>query len=366
MTLTVLSVAFPFATVGPDAVGGAEQVLTALDDALVAGGHRSIVVAAGGSTTAGELVAIDRHDGTLDDAAWRAGHEQVRAAIRSVLERERVDLVHLHGVDCHRYLPPAGVPALATLHLPPDWYPIEVFRPARPDTWLQCVSESQRARCPASDRLVAVVPNGVPVERLTPLADCDGTPDVADDYAVALGRICPEKGFHLALEAARRAGAPLVLAGRVFEHSEHERYFAREIVPRLDHRRRFIGPVGLRHKRRLLSGARCLLVSSLVDETSSLVAMESLACGTPVVAFRVGALPEIVEHGRTGYLVDHADEMAEAIDAARDLDPAVCRAEATARFSAATMTRAYVALYRRLASGAPEAPDAPDAHGGAT
>src|SRR5207249_5576489 len=129
----------------------------------------------------------------------------------------------------------------------------------------------------------------------------------------ALGRICPEKGFHFALQAAKMARADLLLAGQVFPYASHVEYFESKIVPRLDERRQFVGPVGFHRKKRLLSKAKCLLVPSTVNETSSLVAMEALAAGTPVIAFPSGALPEIVEHGRTGYLVSDVKEMAQAI-----------------------------------------------------
>ena len=170
------------------------------------------------------------------------------------------------------------------------------------------------------------------------------------DYAAALGRICPEKGFHLALDAARTAGVSLLLAGAVFRYAAHEAYFAREIAPRLDHRRRFLGPLGFVAKRRLLGAARCLLVPSLVAETGSLVAMEALACGTPVIAFPNGALADVVEHGVTGFLVRDEHEMAEAIGQAGSLDREACRAAARERFSAARMVGQYLDLYRRLAS----------------
>ena len=119
--------------------------------------------------------------------------------------------------------------------------------------------------------------------------------------------------------------------------------------PRLDARRRFVGPVGFARKRRLLTAAQCLLVSSVVSETSSLVAREALACGTPVVGFAKGALPETIEHGRTGFLVDTVDEMAEAISHTRNLDPALCREAARQRFSLEAMAARYFALYERLA-----------------
>src|SRR5689334_2411765 len=124
------------------------------------------------------------------------------------------------------------------------------------------------------------------------------------------------------------------------------------MLTRLDRQRKFHGSVGMEQKRRLLTGARCLLAPSLVAETSSLVAMEALACGTPVVAFPAGALPEIVEHGRTGFIVENAHEMAQAIHLARAIDPRVCRRAARERFSAHRMTADYLARYERLARGA--------------
>jgi glycosyltransferase involved in cell wall biosynthesis len=164
-----------------------------------------------------------------------------------------------------------------------------------------------------------------------------------------LGRICPEKGQHLAIEAAKRADLGLLIAGEIFPYDEHERYFAEEIAPRLDAKRRFLGPIGFARKRRLLTAAQCLLIPSLVDETSSLVAREAAACGTAAIAFSRGALPATVEHGRTGFLVGDMEGMAEAIPAALHIDPRICRATARRRFSLETMTSRYLALYAGLA-----------------
>ncbi len=346
MSLTVLNVAFPFAPVGPDAVGGAEQVLSSLDQALVGAGHRSVVVACAGSSTAGTLVAVPRSHTLITDAERRRAHRRHLAAIERALRRWPIDLVHLHGLDFEAYLPPPGPPALVTLHLPPEWYPRTAFFPTRLDTFLHCVSASQRARCPPGAALLPEIANGVPVDALSARHARRG-------FALALGRICPEKGFHHALEAARRAGVALLLAGEVFRYGAHEAYFRREIAPRLDRQRRFIGRVGFARKRRLLSAARCVLIPSLAPETSSLVALEALACGTPVVAFPAGALPEIVEHGRTGFIVQDEAEMADAILATSRLDPADCRAVARRRFSLERMTGRYLALYQELVADAP-------------
>ncbi len=343
LTLTVLNVAFPLAPVREDTAGGAEQVLRLVDAGLVVRGHRSLVLAAEGSRVHGRLLAAPRPAGRLDRDAWCRAHEHYRAVLAPILERERVDVVHLHGVDFPSYLPPEGVPALATLHLPPSFYPAHAFHPGRPRTHLACVSESQRRACPESEAIVGVVPNGVPVERYAPRGR-------RRDLVAALGRICPEKGFHLALDAARRAGVECWVAGALYAFEEHVRYFERELRPRLDGRSRWVGSLDLAGKRRLLGRARCLLAPSLVPETSSLVAMEALACGTPVVAFPAGALAEIVEHGRTGFLVSSVEEMADAIAAADSLRAEDCRQAALDRFSGDAMVDRYVELYRRLAS----------------
>ena len=344
--LTILSVAYPLAPVSPNAVGGAEQVLARLDAALTQAGHRSLVVACEGSAVAGTLIATPRIDGPLDDDAKRRAAADHCAAIKAALARESaIDLIHLHGIDFHAYLPPPGPPALATLHLPPSWYPAEALRPARPRTYLHCVSESQRRACPPGVALLPTIENGVDVDAFASA----GQHAKRRRFALALGRICPEKGFHHALDAAKRAGAPLLLAGQVYPYAAHEAYFDAEIRPRLDAQRRFLGPVGFARKRLLLAAARCLLVPSLAPETSSLVAMEALASGTPVVAFPAGALPDIVEHGRTGFLVSDAAEMADAIAAAGSLDPEACRAAARTRFSLDRTVARYIALYEQLA-----------------
>ncbi|XXY53376.1 glycosyltransferase family 4 protein [Sorangium sp. So ce269] len=347
MSLTVLHVSYPLAPVGPDAVGGAEQVLSMLDEALSRGGHRSIVVAPEGSTCAGTLVATPAPPpgAVLDEAAREQAWRHHRSAIARALDRYPIDLVHLHGVDFDRYLPEPGVPVLATLHLPPSFYAPAVFRIERPRTFLHCVSATQRRACPPGARLLPEVPNGVRLEHYRPRRHKRG-------FAITLGRICPEKGYHVAVEASVRAGSPLLIAGQAFGYEEHTRYLREVLLPMLGGPgpvRRFLGPVGLARKRRLLAAARCLLVPSLVQETSSLVAMEALASGTPVIALRgAGALPEIVEHGRTGFLVDGAGEMAEAIARVDQLDPAECRRAAEERFSAATTAAAYIETYRRV------------------
>jgi glycosyltransferase involved in cell wall biosynthesis len=345
MNLTVLNVAYPLAPAGPDAVGGAEQVLSLLDAALVDAGHRSIVLACEGSRPRGELISVPRCQGALDAETVRRAQERHARAICEILRRIDIDLVHLHGIDFHNYLPPPGVPALATLHLPIDWYPREALYPTRHDTWLNCVSTRQHASCDRNPRLVAPIENGV---RVGPFPTRRKR-----NFALVLSRICPEKGIHVAIEAAKRAGIPLLIAGEVYAYADHERYFRCDVAPRLDRLRRFIGPIGASRKQRLLSGARCLLVPSLVAETSSLAAREALAAGTPVIAQNTGALMDTVEHGRTGFLVRNETEMAEAIQRVDRIDSQQCWRAARGRFALVPMIARYFDLYRQLARSRP-------------
>ena len=345
MPLTVLSIGYSLAPAGPDAAGGAEQVLSALDRALVAAGHRSIVIAPQGSDIAGTLVATAPVPAAITDRARHFMRQRQRAAIAEALLRWPVDLIHMHGLDFAEHLPEPGLPTLLTLHLPAEFYPTGAMSVTRPRTWFNCVSEAQQRTFPPLPNMLPPIPGGVPVERLQ-------ARHAKRNFALALGRICPEKGFHLALAAADNARVPLLIAGQVFPYPDHQRYFEERIGPRLGPGARFLGPVGFARKRRLLTAARCLLVPSLVAETGSLVAMEALACGTPVIAFPAGALAEIVEPGVTGFLVNDAREMAEAIPAAEEIEPEACRAVARARFSLEQMVERYFAIYGRLAAEA--------------
>lgn len=348
MSLTVLQVACSAAPVGLDVAGGAEQILTNLDLFLTAAGHRSIVAACAGSQVAGRLHAIEVPDNcSLDCAAHSQAQRRLQRAINEIIDKNAVDVIHMHGIDFAGYLPAPGLPVLITVHLPLSSYARDELFPARPATFFNCVSTRQQADCPPGMTRLPYIENGVATELFAAAAQ-------KQSYALALGRICPEKGFHLALAAARRAGSDLLLGGPLFRYPEHENYFAAEIAPRLDDRRRYVGPLDFSRKRRLLNSARCLLVPSLAPETSSLVAMEALACGTPVIAFRTGALVDIVEHGRTGFLVDDVEGMAAAIDAVDAIDAKVCRERARHRFSRARMVGEYFQIYQQLA-GDPEA-----------
>src|SRR5947209_10346981 len=145
VSLTVLSVAFWLSVVGPESVGGAEQIVLQIDEGLVHRGHNSLVIARPESKIAGTLIPTMAVDGRVSDEAWRMAHDSIRKAIAEALRRYPVDVVHLHGVDFADYLPVEDVPVLVTLHLPLHWYKPNALTVTRPNTFFHCVSRSQRS-----------------------------------------------------------------------------------------------------------------------------------------------------------------------------------------------------------------------------
>lgn len=344
--LTVLNVAYPYSPVGADAVSGSEQILSQLDRALVHAGHVSLVAASEGLQVAGRLFpvpALNRDVWEEPERCWYTA--QLEAAIERALLLHCVDVVHMHGLDFYEYTLPSAIPMLVTLHLPIEWYGVERLMAIRDRVQLCCVSESQRRSCPPELSDLPVVENGVSLEPWRPVEK--------QNFAVVLGRICPEKNILAALQAGTLAHTSVVIGGRVFPYRDHQAYFDPELKPLLERpapavRHEFLGIVNSEHRQGLLARARCLLHPTMAPESSSLVAMEALACGTPVIAYRSGALCEIIEDGVTGFLVDSVDEMADAIHRVDQISPRECRRQAEERFGAERMVRNYLSFYESI------------------
>ena len=343
-SLRILYVAYPLLPVTEASAGGAEQMLRVTERQMADRGHWTVVAACDGSKAAGRVFTTGAPPEQPDYFAQRDSEHSSR--ILQFLARDQRTHRYFHLIHdmSGTFWPHAAVlslPVLATLHLPRPFYPQHMFENIPPNVCFSCVSESQMRSFAKLPRLMGVVRNGIELERF-PLATGER------NHLLLLGRFCQEKGAHLAIQAAKKAGLPLVLAGKVYPFSYHQQYFWREIAPHLENGEsvRLVQAPTPPQKIQLLSHARALLVPSLADETSSLVAMEAAACGTPGIAFRRGALPEVVRDGVTGFVVDSVEEMAQAVTRLNEIRPAACRHHAEQNFSAARMAEEYEQLYR--------------------
>jgi len=344
--LRIVLVAPPYFDVPPIGYGGVEAVVADLADALVARGHQVTLLGAGRAGTAARFVPL--WDRTLPDRLGQPYPEvmnalKVRRAVACIAAADGIDIVHDHtfagplNAPAYRGL---GITTVVTVHGPidDDLYPY--YRELGDEVGLIAISDRQRELAPDLN-WVGRVHNALRVQDWPFRAD-------KQDYALFLGRFAPYKGAHLAVRAAHEAGIPLVLAGKCDEPAE-KAYFEQEVRPLLTDSDHFFGPADAVSKRKLLAGARCLLFPVLWEEPFGMVMIEAMACGTPVVALRGGAVPEVVIDGVTGLIHDRPAELPAAIERAASLDPAACRRHVAANFGVAQLGSGYEQIYQQLA-----------------
>ncbi len=319
---------------------------------MARGGALTTVAASAGSRVSGELFSTGDPCSQPDDYDRRRVEHEDRV-VDFVRRRERegkaFDLVHDQSGSFWRRAAEIDSPVLATLHLPRSFYPAGSFESVPSNVSFNCVSNSQARSFADLESLLGVAPNGIALDRF---ADDDDVDMQRGDRKglLWLGRICEEKAPHLALEIAACAGLPITIAGQVYPFSYHQQYFEREVGPRLREisNAEFISAPTADLKRRLLRQAKALLITSQADETSSLVAMEAAASGTPVIALRRGALPEVVQDGVTGFLVEDVAQAVLALQNISGVDPKECFQYAQENFSSAKMAKRYSVLYEQL------------------
>lgn len=349
----ILYVAYPLLQVHDESAGGAEQILWMLEREMARSGVHTTVAASAGSRVSGELFSTGQPCTQPDDyERRRVEHEDriVEFVRRRTREGKAFDLIHDHSGSSWKRAAEVDVPVLATLHLPRSFYPAGSFDDVPVNVSFNCVSASQARSFADLDALAGVVPNGIALDCF---ADDDGAATSGirkREGLLWLGRICEEKAPHLALEIAERAGLPITLAGQVYPFSYHQQYFDREVAPRLHvmPNARFISAPSAELKRRLLRESQALLITSLAEETSSLVAMEAAASGTPAVVFRKGAHVEVVRDGVTGFLVEDSDDAVLALQNLSSIISETCIQHAQKSFSAETMAKRYSTLYDQL------------------
>ena len=371
----------PWLPVPPDGYGGIENVVATLVPELRARGVRVVLAAAAGST-----LEVDRLVTPLDAPHFAdlgapyaqscgTAHAHMAAVLDELHGDEDIDIVHDHlevvGPSMLAAIGPAGPPVLQTLHWDLRKHP-EFYGSfdGRGRIWFNGVSDRQvdRAPLPLRRQVVGVVPLSVDIDEV-PFSAQKG------DRCLSLARISPLKGIDVAARVCRAAGAPLDIAGPVgpaqqpdeldgsVDHPDAD-YFRTRVAPLLDGDIRWIGSLTGASKFAALGAARALVFPVQWEEPGATAVVEALACGTPVVGTRRGVLPTLVEHGRTGFLADDEDELAEYVRRAGEIDPYECRRVAEERLSSGVMAERYLALYDEVIRRAGAGRGRPAARGG--
>ena len=335
MRVAVLSpVWFP---VPPSGYGGIEWIVSLLADGLADAGHDVTLFASGDSLTRAKLDAVfdSAPSARIGQTFWELQH-----ALNCFSRHEDFDVIHDHtglmGLALGSLLP---TPLVHTVHGPVSGHPGDLYEQIvrmAPQAQLISLSLSQRVPRPQLP-WVANVPNALDLS-VYPFRPERG------DYLLFLGRMSPDKGAHRAVAVALEAGLPLKIAGKCAEPAEQE-YFDALVRPHLGGDREYVGEVTHGEKVELLQHARATLFPIEWEEPFGLVMIESLACGTPVVATRYGAVPEVIEDGLTGIIVDDWRQMEGALAAADELDPDTMRRAVEQRFTPERMVADYVAAY---------------------
>ena len=328
-------------SVPPRLYGGTERIVSHLTEELVRQGHDVTLFASGDSVTSAELAACSvtalRLDPSVQDPI-----PHYMLMLDQVNERaDEFDILHFH-IDLFQFplFRARANRTLTTLHGRQDLPDLRGFYFGFRDMPLVSISHAQREPLPHAN-FVATVYHGIPSELLAPEFAPRG------GYLAFLGRISPEKRPDRAIRIARRYGIPLKIAAKVDKVDRD--YFKREIEPLLDGPDvEFIGEIGERDKQEFLGQAAALLFPVNWPEPFGLVMIEAMACGTPVLAFRCGSVPEVIDDGVTGRIVESEDEAVAALGQVLALDRRAVRRRFDDRFTASRMAKDYVKLYRTL------------------
>ena len=319
----------------PRHYGPWESVVSLLTEELVRIGLDVTLFATGDSQTSGKLVAVCprpySEDPSVDPKVAECLH------ISEVFERSAdFDLIHNH----FDFLPLTysgltDTPVLTTIHGFSSASILPVYEKYNGRSHYVSISEADRS--PALD-YIATVHHGIDIAQF-PFSEAGG------EYLLFFGRIHPDKGVYEAIQVARQVGRKLVIAGIV----QDREYFETRVEPYLDGDAvEYVGAVGPAERSQILGGALALLHLISFDEPFGLSLVESLACGTPVIAFGRGSMPEIIKHGETGYIVEDVERAVEAVALVRALDRSACRTDAEQRFSHTRMANDYVRVYREI------------------
>jgi glycosyltransferase involved in cell wall biosynthesis len=367
--MKIAHIAPPWIAIPPENYGGTEVVIYNLVEEQVAQGHDVTLFAPGDARTSAKHVSFFPQSLVSSGVPWSAHLKAYYHLCKSLEHAHEFDIVHTHlssGADLYIFPLTASLatPHVTTLH---SRFPFDRL----PDGWrgdadnyymewasyvpIIAISESARAEVSHPLNFVGVVHHGLPMNKFQPI------PKERGEHFVWLGRIVSDKGVHLAVEAAKRAGVPLVLAGTIDRYAEDSvKYYQEMVEPQLDGEQiKYIGPVDMQQKIDLLSGARGFLNPIVWEEPFGMVMIESMARGCPVISFARGAASEIIVHRKTGFLVRDVDEMVEFIPHIDEIDREVTHTHVERHFSAQVMAEKYVKLYKKVIRMSKEASKQP-------
>jgi glycosyltransferase involved in cell wall biosynthesis len=340
--MRIAMLAPPWIPVPAPAYGGIEEVVRLLCAGLVARGHDVTLFAPPGSSSDARVVTLldESHPDEIEKAQYEADHvARAFGAIDQAAERgEPFDVVHDHvGHTALAMADRLSAPLVHTLHGPFTDDACRFYAEHGHKACIVGISRAQLESGPEEMGGGRVVHNPIDTSEWPFSAD-------KDDYVLWIGRMSPDKGPHRAIAAAREAGVRLLLAGPV--QTGQDEFFAEEVEPALGDGAEYVGEADADHKRELYLRARALVMPIRWPEPFGLVMVEALACGTPVIAFPEGSVPEVVRDGVTGFVVDDEHAMADAIGRVGELDPEDCRRDCEERFGVEAVVRGYEEVYR--------------------
>lgn len=341
-SLRIAMVAPPWYALPPRGYGGIESVVTDLVNRLAERGHHITLIGAGANGTRAQRF-LPVFDVPPSERIGAAIPEVIHAAATAdILADLDVDLVHDHSTAGPLLARGRPCPTIVTMHNSATGDNGEYFAELGDSVDLVAISNAQR-RQNSGLNWVGRVYNAIDVRSFPFRAD-------KGDYVLWLGRFNPDKGPHLAIDAARAAGLRIILAGKCVELNEQE-FFETEIVPRLGPDVEYVGEADSAMKKKLLADARALAFPLQWEEPFGMVMIEAMACGTPVVALSRGSVPEVIRHGISGLIVRNLADFPAALRAADSLDPVDCRTHVEQRFNLSHMAEGYERIYRMLVSG---------------
>jgi len=343
--MRIAEIAPLYESVPPARYGGTERVVSHLTEELVRLGHEVTLFASGDSKTSAILVPCCPRALWQDQESRESLPHHVRMMELVFADVTRFDILHFHTdyvqFPLLRRQPWPNVTTLHGLLNPRDLGPFfDTYR----EMPLVSISNSQRRPIEGANWL-ATVHHGLP-------RDLHSFREGRGEYLAFLGRMSPEKRVDRAIEIARRSGIPLKIAAKIYP--EERGYYMEVILPLLRESEglvEFVGEIGGAAKDEFLGRALALLFPIAWEEPFGLVMIEAMACGTPVIAWRCGSVPEIVDEGSTGFIVDDVDAAVRMVGRVTELDRRTCRRVFEERFGAARMATQYVELYRRAIEG---------------